>query len=131
MLRFLNPHIARSRFSGAPLYPLHGRQNQPKRLEVFDTFSSKRSSAILLCTDIAARGIDFPGIDWVVQLNCPPDVDTYIHRVGRTARYESKGHAVLFLLPSETRFLSRLEERGVIRQRDGAEWIGVQLVRGV
>lgn len=40
-------------------------------------------------------------MDWVVQLDAPEDADTYIHRVGRTARYESKGRALLILLPSE------------------------------
>ena len=49
----------------------------------------------------AARGLDFPAVDWVVQLDCPEDADTYIHRVGRTARYDASGHALLFLLPSE------------------------------
>ena len=49
----------------------------------------------------AARGLDFPAVDWVVQLDCPEDADTYIHRVGRTARYDASGRALLFLLPSE------------------------------
>ena len=47
---------------------------------------------MLIATDIAARGLDFPDVDWVVQLDCPEDVATYIHRVGRTARY-TKGAA--------------------------------------
>lgn len=45
--------------------------------------------------------VDFPGVDWVVQFDAPDSVDTYIHRVGRTARYQSEGEALLFLLPSE------------------------------
>jgi len=49
----------------------------------------------------AARGLDFPAVDWVIQLDCPEDADTYIHRVGRTARYDASGRALLFLLPSE------------------------------
>lgn len=49
----------------------------------------------------AARGLDFPAVDWVVQVDCPEDVATYIHRVGRTARYDSEGKALLLLLPSE------------------------------
>lgn len=59
------------------------------------------SHAVLFATDIAARGLDFPAVDWVIQLDAPEDADTYIHRVGRTARYESKGKALLFLMPSE------------------------------
>ena len=42
---------------------------------------------MLFATDIAARGLDFPTVDWVLQVDCPEDVPAYIHRVGRTARY--------------------------------------------
>ena len=56
---------------------------------------------MLFCTDIAARGLDFPSIDWVVQFDCPEDSDTYIHRVGRAGRFRTKGNSLLFLLPSE------------------------------
>ena len=42
----------------------------------------------MLATDIASRGLDFADVDWVVQLDAPEDVNTYIHRVGRTARLE-------------------------------------------
>ncbi|KAK2190735.1 hypothetical protein NP493_71g02032 [Ridgeia piscesae] len=51
--------------------------------------------------DLAARGLDFPAVDWVVQLDCPEDANTYIHRVGRTARCEKNGEALLVLLASE------------------------------
>lgn len=44
---------------------------------------------------------DFPAVDWVIQVDCPEDASTYIHRVGRTARYEKDGESLLFLLPSE------------------------------
>ena len=53
---------------------------------------------MLFCTDIAARGLDFPSIDWVVQFDCPEDSDTYIHRVGRAGRFRAKGNRLLFLL---------------------------------
>ena len=46
-----------------------------------------RGGSVLFATDIAARGLDFPTVDWVLQLDCPEDVPAYIHRVGRTARY--------------------------------------------
>ena len=57
--------------------------------------------AVLFATDLAARELDFAAVDWVVHVGTPEDEETYIHRVGRTARYESKGKALLFLLPSE------------------------------
>jgi ATP-dependent RNA helicase DDX10/DBP4 len=85
---------------GVPLMALYGKQKQIKRMGIYDDFCHKKS-AVLFATDIAARGLDFPGIHWVVQVDCPEDANTYIHRVGRTARYEKDGQALLFLLPSE------------------------------
>ena len=85
---------------GIPLLHLHGRQKQTVRLEITRKFSISKNSC-LFATDVVARGLDFPAVDWVIQLDCPEDADTYIHRVGRTARYERNGRAVLFLDPSE------------------------------
>eukprot|EP00889_Picochlorum_renovo_P003010 jgi/Picre1/30040/NNA_005412.t1 len=58
-------------------------------------------AGVLFATDIAARGLDFPKVDWVVQADCPEDVASYIHRVGRTARYTHGGKGLLLLVPSE------------------------------
>ena len=44
------------------------------------------ASGVLFATDLAARGLDFKDVDWVVQVDCPEDADMYIHRVGRSAR---------------------------------------------
>lgn len=85
---------------GIPLLHLHGKQKQFARADITTKFSTSKN-ACLLATDIVARGLDFPAVDWVVQVDCPEDADTYIHRVGRTARYEREGRAVLFLCPSE------------------------------
>ncbi|WXC65888.1 ATP-dependent RNA helicase dbp4 [Fusarium graminearum] len=85
---------------GIPLLHLHGRQKQGARMEITSRFTAAKQTC-LFATDVVARGIDFPAVDWVIQADCPEDVDTYIHRVGRTARYESNGRAVLFLDPSE------------------------------
>lgn len=58
--------------------------------------------------------MDFPAIDWVIQLDAPEDAETYIHRVGRTARYESAGRSLLFLLPSEEEgMIKALTAKGV------------------
>ena len=85
---------------GIPLIHLHGKLKQQARLSMYTKFT-QHSHAVLFATDIAARGLDFPGVDWVVQMDAPEDAETYIHRVGRTARYESGGKGLLFLLPSE------------------------------
>lgn len=102
---------------GIPLLHLHGRQKQGARLEITDKFRRAKYSC-LFATDVVARGLDFPAVDWVVQVDCPEDADTYIHRVGRTARYERDGRAVLFLDPSEEEgMLSRLEQKRVPIER--------------
>lgn len=108
-LRHLQPGIS--------LMHLHGRQKQGGRLDIMTKFSQAQH-AVLFATDIAARGLDFPAVDWVIQLDCPEDSDTYIHRVGRTARYERDGRAVLFLEPSEEAgMLKRLEQKKVPVER--------------
>ncbi len=102
---------------GVPLMALYGRQKQVKRVAIYNDFCRKKS-AVLLCTDIASRGLDFPSVDWVVQLDCPEDANTYIHRVGRTARYEKGGQALLFLLPSEEEgMLAELETKKIPIER--------------
>ncbi|CZS88823.1 probable ATP-dependent RNA helicase dbp4 [Rhynchosporium graminicola] len=102
---------------GIPLLHLHGRQKQSARLDITSRFSSSKNSCIF-ATDVVARGLDFPAVDWVIQLDCPEDADTYIHRVGRTARYERAGKAVLFLDPSEEEgMLKRLEQKKVPIQK--------------
>jgi ATP-dependent RNA helicase DDX10/DBP4 len=98
---------------GIPLMHLHGKQKQGGRLDITTKFSQSQH-AVLFATDVAARGLDFPAVDWVIQVDCPEDSDTYIHRVGRTARYERVGRAVLFLDPSEEKgMLKRLEQKKV------------------
>ncbi|KAL6708510.1 ATP-dependent RNA helicase dbp4 [Coniothyrium glycines] len=98
---------------GIPLLHIHGRQKQGARLDTTAKFSAAKHSC-LFATDVAARGLDFPAVDFVIQVDCPDDVDTYIHRVGRTARYNREGRGVLFLAPSEEEgMLLRLEAKKV------------------
>jgi ATP-dependent RNA helicase DDX18/HAS1 len=92
-----------------PVLDLHGRQKQNKRTSTFYKFC-KAETAILICTDVAARGLDIPSVDWIIQFDPPDEPKEYIHRVGRTARgVDGKGKALLFLLPSELGFLRHLK----------------------
>ncbi|CAI5931209.1 unnamed protein product [Closterium sp. NIES-65] len=93
---------------GIALKLLHGRMKQMTRLASFYDFC-EADHAVLFATDIAARGLDFPAVDWVVQADCPDDVATYIHRVGRTARFNASGRSLLLLTPSEKAMLPLLE----------------------
>ncbi|KAF8421213.1 P-loop containing nucleoside triphosphate hydrolase protein [Tirmania nivea] len=98
---------------GIPLLHLHGKQKQAARQEITTRFS-EATKTCLFATDVVARGLDFPAVDWVIQVDCPEDAATYIHRVGRTARMNKDGSAVLFLCPSEAEgFKKRLEAKKV------------------
>ena len=96
-----------------PCVDIHGKQKQNKRTSTFFQFV-KADSQILLCTDVAARGLDIPKVDWIIQYDPPDDPKEYIHRVGRTARGATgAGKALLFLLPEETTFLTYLSKSNV------------------
>jgi ATP-dependent RNA helicase DDX18/HAS1 len=74
-----------------------------------------RKKGILLCTDVAARGLDIPSVDWIIQYDPPDDTKEYIHRVGRTCRGQyQKGKALIFILPSEKNYINHLLHSKVI-----------------
>ncbi|CAB3235761.1 unnamed protein product [Arctia plantaginis] len=96
-----------------PVMSIHGKQQQTKRTTTFFQFCNAETG-ILLCTDVAARGLDIPAVDWIVQYDPPDDPKEYIHRVGRTARgLGTSGQALLFLRPEELGFLRYLKQSRV------------------
>eukprot|EP01029_Cantina_marsupialis_P010311 TRINITY_DN2346_c0_g1_i1.p1 TRINITY_DN2346_c0_g1~~TRINITY_DN2346_c0_g1_i1.p1 ORF type:complete len:526 (+),score=180.53 TRINITY_DN2346_c0_g1_i1:49-1626(+) len=91
-----------------PVLDIYGKQKQSKRTSTFMDFCNA-TKGIMLCTDVAARGLDIPSVDWIVQFDPSDDPKEYIHRVGRTARgSKGSGRALLFLLPEELGFLNYL-----------------------
>ena len=112
-----------------PIYKLHGRVPHEQRQEVLRKFLNHRSSkhqnkenffrdekkeaAILLATDVAARGLNLHDCDWTIQYDPPAELSDYVHRAGRVARAGKSGHSLLFLLPSERDFLTLLKQRGI------------------
>ncbi|KAK6926854.1 protein of unknown function DUF4217 [Dillenia turbinata] len=97
---------------GFSIIPLHGKMKQSAREKSLASFTSL-SSGILLCTDVAARGLDIPGVDCIVQYDPPQDPNVFIHRVGRTARMGREGSAIVFLLPKEEAYVEFLHIRRV------------------
>ncbi|CAG9979578.1 unnamed protein product [Clonostachys byssicola] len=92
-----------------PVLDLHGKQKQQKRTNTFFEFSNA-PHGILICTDVAARGLDIPAVDFIVQFDPPDNATDYIHRVGRTARgTNNKGRSLMFLQPNEVGFLTHLK----------------------
>ena len=69
------------------------------------------TAGCLLCTDVAARGLDIPDVQYIVQYDPPQDPSTFVHRVGRTARMGRTGKALVMLLPHETPYIDFLRLR--------------------
>uniref|UniRef100_A0A0G4GQ16 ATP-dependent RNA helicase n=1 Tax=Chromera velia CCMP2878 TaxID=1169474 RepID=A0A0G4GQ16_9ALVE len=98
---------------GGPIsvFRLHGNLEKEDRKGNLDEFSNTERS-VLICTDVAARGLNLPAVSWVVQFDPPQMAEEYLHRAGRTARIGAGGNAVVFLLEHEERFVDLLKEKG-------------------
>ncbi|CAE6388803.1 unnamed protein product [Rhizoctonia solani] len=81
-------------------FPLHSQLQQRQRLKNLDRFKST-PSAVLIATDIAARGLDIPSVDHVIHYQLPRTADAYVHRNGRTARAQREGFSLLLIAPNE------------------------------
>lgn len=88
---------------------MHGDKNQADRLSSLNLFRSGEVR-VLIATDVSARGIDIPGVDFVVNYDMPEVAENYVHRVGRTGRGNNRGTAVSFCDESEVEILERIEE---------------------
>ena len=107
------------------LLRLHGNLEQSNRIATFNEFikegkSSEPVHTVLFCTDVAARGLDFPNLAGSVQYDAPCDIHDYIHRAGRTGRLSAsstiestKAKSVIFLMPSEEAYVERLANMGM------------------
>ncbi|XP_017345539.1 ATP-dependent RNA helicase DDX55 [Ictalurus punctatus] len=85
---------------------IHGKMKD-KRSKIFSEFRELKSG-ILVCTDVMARGIDIPDVNWVLQYDPPSSASSFVHRCGRTARIGNRGNALVFLLPMEESYISFL-----------------------
>lgn len=88
---------------------LHGDMDQKKRIEVMENFRDKHFK-VLVCTDIAARGIHVDSIELVVNYEVPMEMESYVHRIGRTGRAGKHGEAITFVNHYEKKFLDAVEE---------------------
>jgi ATP-dependent RNA helicase DDX10/DBP4 len=108
-------HLLFSKLNPGPrLFCLNGGMSQRTRIDTFKRFVGERTG-FLFCTDLGSRGLDFPKVDVVVQYDCPCNVETYVHRVGRTARNNAEGTSYLYLVHGEEGILSDIQKK---------RWIG-------
>ncbi|MFU7528159.1 DEAD/DEAH box helicase [Qipengyuania sp. ASV99] len=99
---------------GIPANAIHGNKSQPQRQRALDEFRRGKTS-VLIATDVAARGIDIPGVSHVINYELPNVAEQYVHRIGRTARAGKDGVAIAFCAEDERAYLKD------IRKLTGAE----------
>ncbi|KAL8970606.1 MAG: hypothetical protein Q9197_003727 [Variospora fuerteventurae] len=105
------------------LHKLHGSLTQQTRTATLSAFTRSTSPSIMLCTDVASRGLDLPNIDLVIEYDPPFSSDDHLHRIGRTARAGREGRSVIFLMPGPEEGYVDVLRRGY---RDG---VGRNLIR--
>lgn len=96
----------------AKFVKLHRKLPQHKREAAYAEFA-RLEKGVLLCTDISARGLDFPGVSGVIHFDLPQDPTTFIHRSGRTARSGRSGKCLFFYMPNEASYVDFLRVRGI------------------
>ena len=79
---------------GVEVAAIHGGKDMADRLQAVDAFKSKKKD-VLVATDVASKGLDFPKIEHVINYDMPEDIENYIHRIGRTGRGSHKGRATV------------------------------------
>ncbi len=88
---------------------IHGSKDQKDRSQIMNDFKDGKFK-ILIATDVSARGIDIPNVEYVVNYDLPEQEENYVHRVGRTGRANNKGNAVSFCSEEENSVLEKIEE---------------------
>ena len=83
------------------LHRLHGSLAQNIRTATLKSFVESKDPCLLICTDVASRGLDLPNVDSVIEYDPPFSADDHLHRIGRTARAGRDGRALIFLLPGD------------------------------
>ncbi len=111
---------------GIPAAAIHGNKSQTARVTALENFKAGKTR-VLVATDIAARGIDISELSHVFNYDLPEVPETYVHRIGRTARAGADGTAVSFCAPEEQEYLTGIEKlnRRQIPVVSGHPWDGV------
>ena len=109
VLSDLYSHVLAQVITDIPVLTMHSRMSQSKRISTTNEFRVAKR-AICIATDVIARGMDFPLVTHVVQVGLPMDRESYIHRLGRTARADASGQGIFILSEPEKSFLRELKD---------------------
>lgn len=120
--RFLSAILRRELRSKLPVLEFHGQIDQRKRTNLVKQFK-KDKSGLLVCTDVGARGMDFPNVTEVLQIGVPSELANYIHRIGRTARGGQEGSSKIFLCEEEMPFVDTLLRRKKVEIKSREEYV--------
>lgn len=99
----------RTLFEGR-IYKLHGDMDHSERKSNYLQFN-KNEKSLLVCTDVASRGLDFKNVEWVLQWDLSSAIKDYVNRVGRTARIAANGQSVCFVMPNEADYVKLLKDK--------------------
>ncbi|CEP61435.1 ATP-dependent RNA helicase LALA0_S03e02806g [Lachancea lanzarotensis] len=113
-------NVLQRMFPSLPVHEFHGKLDQKKRTRMVQVFK-RAEEGIFVCTDVGARGMDFPDVEEVYQVGVPSEISNYIHRIGRTARGGKEGKASIYLFKDELSFMDALAAEknvNVNNQRD-------------
>ncbi|PIR18731.1 MAG: RNA helicase [Elusimicrobia bacterium CG11_big_fil_rev_8_21_14_0_20_64_6] len=97
---------------------LHGDKTQHDRDRTMNAFRAKKVN-LLICTDVASRGLDVKDLTHVINFSIPREMDVYVHRIGRTARSGKAGRAISLVSPSNRHMISRIEHMTKSRMKEG------------
>ncbi|RNF19551.1 putative ATP-dependent RNA helicase [Trypanosoma cruzi] len=110
------------------IFALHGQMKLEKRQRVHRAVT-KGKRCVLVCTDVAARGLDIPEVGVVLQYDPPVDPSTFIHRIGRTARMGRQGESLVFLMPQELEYVAFMKLQNVLLQPYDEERDSIEAAR--
>lgn len=113
-------------YHGLAVADLHGSFDKSERKKAMEAIRGGQAG-VLIASDVAARGLDIPGVTHIFNVDVPTESKAYLHRVGRTARAGARGHAITLMTTEETRLVRRYEqELGIalvaLRLREGRVW---------
>mmetsp|Transcript_56079 Transcript_56079/g.47257 ORF Transcript_56079/g.47257 Transcript_56079/m.47257 type:complete len:154 (+) Transcript_56079:1045-1506(+) len=99
---------------GMKIFELTSKKSHSTRQAITLSFkNASTESALLITTDVGSRGIDFSKVDWVIHYDMAESIETYVHRVGRTARFCAEGNSLILASPRELKYVNWLYNNNI------------------